>query len=142
MPTVEPKREIGRPLSRFTWLYWHGACSPTRLEGREEERKEGRKGEGPPRQVQGRRVGSDPFLEVPQSPEEEKSFQGGWGVSSLSIIFQFHSCPMQDYKPEEDPAKFKSVKTGRGPLGPNWKVGNASCLLGVALGLPSECVGS
>lgn len=30
---------------------------------------------------------------------------------------------MQDYKPEEDPAKFKSVKTGRGPLGPNWKVG-------------------
>ncbi|XP_044286532.1 phosphatidylinositol transfer protein alpha isoform isoform X2 [Varanus komodoensis] len=27
----------------------------------------------------------------------------------------------RDYKPEEDPAKFKSVKTGRGPLGPNWK---------------------
>ncbi|XP_054466331.1 phosphatidylinositol transfer protein beta isoform-like [Anoplopoma fimbria] len=26
-----------------------------------------------------------------------------------------------DYKPEEDPTKFKSVKTGRGPLGPNWK---------------------
>lgn len=26
-----------------------------------------------------------------------------------------------DYKPEEDPAQFKSVKTGRGPLGPNWK---------------------
>ncbi|KAJ7397523.1 Phosphatidylinositol transfer protein alpha isoform [Pitangus sulphuratus] len=27
----------------------------------------------------------------------------------------------KDYKAEEDPAKFKSVKTGRGPLGPNWK---------------------
>uniref|UniRef100_A0A8C9SAD7 Phosphatidylinositol transfer protein beta isoform n=1 Tax=Scleropages formosus TaxID=113540 RepID=A0A8C9SAD7_SCLFO len=26
-----------------------------------------------------------------------------------------------DYKPEEDPALFQSVKTGRGPLGPNWK---------------------
>uniref|UniRef100_A0A2K6UA92 Phosphatidylinositol transfer protein alpha isoform n=1 Tax=Saimiri boliviensis boliviensis TaxID=39432 RepID=A0A2K6UA92_SAIBB len=26
-----------------------------------------------------------------------------------------------DYKAEEDPAKFKSIKTGRGPLGPNWK---------------------
>uniref|UniRef100_F7AC02 Phosphatidylinositol transfer protein alpha isoform n=1 Tax=Ornithorhynchus anatinus TaxID=9258 RepID=F7AC02_ORNAN len=27
----------------------------------------------------------------------------------------------KDYKQEEDPAKFKSIKTGRGPLGPNWK---------------------
>lgn len=27
----------------------------------------------------------------------------------------------KDYKAEEDPAKFKSIKTGRGPLGPNWK---------------------
>ncbi|XP_064425591.1 phosphatidylinositol transfer protein beta isoform [Latimeria chalumnae] len=26
-----------------------------------------------------------------------------------------------DYKEDEDPAIFKSVKTGRGPLGPNWK---------------------
>ncbi|KAJ8287128.1 hypothetical protein GJAV_G00047970 [Gymnothorax javanicus] len=26
-----------------------------------------------------------------------------------------------DYKEEEDPALFKSEKTGRGPLGPNWK---------------------
>ncbi|KAK2837497.1 hypothetical protein Q5P01_014709 [Channa striata] len=26
-----------------------------------------------------------------------------------------------DYKPDEDPAKYKSVKTGRGPLGPTWK---------------------
>jgi hypothetical protein len=27
----------------------------------------------------------------------------------------------KDYKAEEDPAKFKSIKTGRGPLGPNCK---------------------
>uniref|UniRef100_A0A3B5MCC2 Phosphatidylinositol transfer protein beta isoform n=1 Tax=Xiphophorus couchianus TaxID=32473 RepID=A0A3B5MCC2_9TELE len=26
-----------------------------------------------------------------------------------------------DYKPDEDPATFKSVKTGRGPLEPNWQ---------------------
>ncbi|XP_064819035.1 phosphatidylinositol transfer protein alpha isoform-like [Oncorhynchus masou masou] len=26
-----------------------------------------------------------------------------------------------DYKPEDDPTKFKSGKTGRGPLGPDWK---------------------
>ncbi|CAL1616154.1 unnamed protein product [Knipowitschia caucasica] len=26
-----------------------------------------------------------------------------------------------DYKSDEDPTIFKSVKTGRGPLGPNWK---------------------
>ncbi|KAL7392423.1 hypothetical protein ABVT39_024462 [Epinephelus coioides] len=26
-----------------------------------------------------------------------------------------------DYKLDEDPAKFKSAKTGRGPLGPTWK---------------------
>ncbi|KAK3531270.1 hypothetical protein QTP70_015188 [Hemibagrus guttatus] len=27
----------------------------------------------------------------------------------------------KDYKPEEDPATFKSTKTGRGPLGPQWR---------------------
>ncbi|KAM4545892.1 phosphatidylinositol transfer protein alpha isoform [Odontesthes bonariensis] len=27
----------------------------------------------------------------------------------------------KDYKPEEDPCRFKSAKTGRGPLGPDWK---------------------
>ena len=27
-----------------------------------------------------------------------------------------------DYKVEEDPAKFKSEKTGRGPLAKDWKV--------------------
>lgn len=33
----------------------------------------------------------------------------------------------QDYKPEEDPCKFKSVKTGRGPLGPDWRV-HSKCI--------------
>lgn len=29
--------------------------------------------------------------------------------------------PSSDYKAEQDPSKFKSVKTGRGPLvGPDW----------------------
>ncbi|XP_074535572.1 phosphatidylinositol transfer protein beta isoform-like [Halichoeres trimaculatus] len=32
-----------------------------------------------------------------------------------------NSVSSKDYKEEEDPAKFKSEKTGRGPLGPNWK---------------------
>ncbi|ETE72671.1 Phosphatidylinositol transfer protein beta isoform [Ophiophagus hannah] len=27
----------------------------------------------------------------------------------------------EDYKPDEDPALFKSLKTSRGPLGPDWK---------------------
>ncbi|XP_035481947.1 phosphatidylinositol transfer protein alpha isoform isoform X2 [Scophthalmus maximus] len=27
----------------------------------------------------------------------------------------------KDYKPEEDPCRFKSMKTSRGPLGPDWK---------------------
>lgn len=36
---------------------------------------------------------------------------------------------LQDYKADEDPATFKSVKTGRGPLGPDWKV--KSCTQGV-----------
>ncbi|XP_075895041.1 phosphatidylinositol transfer protein beta isoform-like [Nelusetta ayraudi] len=35
-----------------------------------------------------------------------------------------------DYKPEEDPAMFKSAKTGRGPLSPSWMkelVNNSDC---------------
>ncbi len=27
----------------------------------------------------------------------------------------------KEYNPKEDPAKFASKKTGRGPLGPNWQ---------------------
>ncbi|KAI4792786.1 hypothetical protein KUCAC02_033150, partial [Chaenocephalus aceratus] len=38
----------------------------------------------------------------------------------------------KDYNPEHDPAIFKSVKTGRGPLGPEWKVrGGHVCLSGL-----------
>ncbi|XP_061684571.1 phosphatidylinositol transfer protein alpha isoform-like [Syngnathoides biaculeatus] len=36
----------------------------------------------------------------------------------------------KDYKEDQDPAKFKSEKTGRGPLGPDWKkelLNNPSC---------------
>lgn len=38
-------------------------------------------------------------------------------------MFSDSQCFMlQDYKADEDPALFQSVKTKRGPLGPNWKV--------------------
>lgn len=42
-------------------------------------------------------------------------------ILSLSFIL-FFLTSLQDYKPEEDPCRFKSAKTGRGPLGPDWKV--------------------
>lgn len=42
-------------------------------------------------------------------------------TTSMLLILGFH-VSLQDYKPEEDPCKYKSVKTGRGPLGPDWKV--------------------
>uniref|UniRef100_H3ABP7 Phosphatidylinositol transfer protein alpha isoform n=1 Tax=Latimeria chalumnae TaxID=7897 RepID=H3ABP7_LATCH len=44
----------------------------------------------------------------------------GVDVIYIDIADQSQVLP-RDYKPQEDPAKFKSVKTGRGPLGPNWK---------------------
>lgn len=34
----------------------------------------------------------------------------------------------QDYKADQDPSIFKSEKTGRGPLGPDWKVPSAPAL--------------
>ncbi|XP_034722643.1 phosphatidylinositol transfer protein beta isoform-like [Etheostoma cragini] len=40
------------------------------------------------------------------------------------------SISSKDYNPDHDPAIFKSVKTGRGPLGPEWKkelANNPSC---------------
>lgn len=45
-------------------------------------------------------------------------------ISRPSMLFILVFCPvtLQDYKPEEDPCRYKSVKTGRGPLGPDWKV--------------------
>lgn len=51
----------------------------------------------------------------------------GKGVTRLRAVFSphvasSHCVSPQDYKPEEDPCRYKSVKTGRGPLGPDWKV--------------------
>lgn len=43
-------------------------------------------------------------------------------LSPLPLSINPNLTTSQDYKAEEDPAKFKSVKTGRGPLGANWKV--------------------
>ncbi|TKS84873.1 Phosphatidylinositol transfer protein alpha isoform [Collichthys lucidus] len=38
------------------------------------------------------------------------------------LYFRLHvGLEIEDYKPEEDPALFHSTKTGRGPLGPEWK---------------------
>lgn len=45
------------------------------------------------------------------------------GSSSLTHVYF-----LQDYKEEQDPSKFKSEKTGRGPLGPDWKVFNSVLL--------------
>lgn len=44
-------------------------------------------------------------------------------TSSIVVQFCFiFLVSLQDYKPEEDPCRYKSVKTGRGPLGPDWRV--------------------
>ncbi|KAM6932877.1 phosphatidylinositol transfer protein alpha isoform-like [Xenentodon cancila] len=43
-------------------------------------------------------------------------------VEVIDIDIADKSCiSAKDYKPDQDPAIFKSEKTGRGPLGPNWK---------------------
>lgn len=39
----------------------------------------------------------------------------------IAVVTKIQIC-QQDYKPDEDPSKFKSAKTGRGPLGHDWKV--------------------
>ena len=44
---------------------------------------------------------------------------------TFSFVVTF---PMQDYKPDEDPRKFKSQKTNRGPLCNDWRVSNCQCL--------------
>lgn len=50
---------------------------------------------------------------------DEKS----WGETEVvHIDIADRSCiNPKDYKEDQDPAIFKSVKTGRGPLGPDWK---------------------
>lgn len=40
----------------------------------------------------------------------------------INVFIGSFKCVFQDYKPDEDPALFHSEKTGRGPLGPGWKV--------------------
>ena len=41
-------------------------------------------------------------------------------LQHLTVLLNF--VLFQDYKQEEDPSLFHSAKTGRGPLGPEWKV--------------------
>lgn len=50
-------------------------------------------------------------------------------VTSFMLFILGFCVSLQDYKPEEDPCRYKSVKTGRGPLGPDWKVWSFSMLL-------------
>lgn len=56
---------------------------------------------------------------VPQDEQLQRGTQQRSVDVSVSLCV---SPPLQDYKPEEDPSKYKSVKTSRGPLGPDWKV--------------------
>ncbi|XP_071327962.1 phosphatidylinositol transfer protein alpha isoform-like [Trachinotus anak] len=58
--------------------------------------------------------------------------QSSWEATEIvDIDIADRSCiSAKDYKPEHDPAIFKSEKTGRGPLGPDWKkelVNNPNC---------------
>ncbi|KAI4787798.1 hypothetical protein KUCAC02_036240 [Chaenocephalus aceratus] len=61
----------------------------------------------------------------------EKSKWDNVQIVDIDIAHK-NSIPPKDYNPEHDPAIFKSVKTGRGPLGPEWKVrGGHVCLSGL-----------
>ncbi|ELW66499.1 Phosphatidylinositol transfer protein beta isoform [Tupaia chinensis] len=62
----------------------------------------------------------------------EKAFFGFSDVNTVQVLTEERlHCPITlisvkgtvvtDYKADEDPALFQSVKTKRGPLGPNWK---------------------
>ncbi|OBS75129.1 hypothetical protein A6R68_14329, partial [Neotoma lepida] len=47
-------------------------------------------------------------------------------LQALSVVLEcyyalLNASKIKDYKADEDPALFHSVKTKRGPLGPNWK---------------------
>ncbi|XP_033934677.1 phosphatidylinositol transfer protein alpha isoform-like [Pseudochaenichthys georgianus] len=53
----------------------------------------------------------------------EKSKWDNVEIVDIDIADKNSICP-KDYNPEHDPAIFKSVKTGRGPLGPEWKMEN------------------
>lgn len=45
-----------------------------------------------------------------------------WDIEPGGVFWLSQCFMLQDYKADEDPALFQSVKTKRGPLGPNWKV--------------------
>lgn len=47
---------------------------------------------------------------------------------------------VKEYKADQDPAKFKSVKTGRGPLGPEWKVGIFTRIITFKCGSHTVCL--
>lgn len=50
-----------------------------------------------------------------------------WSVESAVSQCNVFSSTAQDYKPDEDPTKFYSEKTGRGPLGGTWTVSLFFC---------------
>ncbi|XP_061774811.1 phosphatidylinositol transfer protein alpha isoform-like [Nerophis ophidion] len=53
-----------------------------------------------------------------------------WANTEIVNIDIAEKISAKDYKEDQDPAIFKSAKTGRGPLGPNWKeelVNNPNC---------------
>uniref|UniRef100_A0A8C3FEF5 Phosphatidylinositol transfer protein N-terminal domain-containing protein n=1 Tax=Chrysemys picta bellii TaxID=8478 RepID=A0A8C3FEF5_CHRPI len=62
-----------------------------------------------------------PGVQGPDSPTLCDNWWQRWDV--LHPVDGATNCLSlcQDYKADEDPALFTSVKTGRGPLGPDWK---------------------
>lgn len=70
------------------------------------------------------------FVESRTGFESDFPISGLDNLATLSIIVCLAFFP-QDYKPDQDPAIFKSEKTGRGPLGPDWKVLDLLSLLTV-----------
>nr|XP_042703513.1 phosphatidylinositol transfer protein alpha isoform-like [Chrysemys picta bellii] len=55
-------------------------------------------------------------VELSNRAHHHRVYHGVWRQVSTNCL---SLC--QDYKADEDPALFTSVKTGRGPLGPDWK---------------------
>lgn len=65
----------------------------------------------PPEKLKNREV---VFIDIANDPVAPK-------VQVTQSPFTVFSHLFQDYKEAQDPTKFKSVKTGRGPLGPKWQ---------------------
>lgn len=66
------------------------------------------------------------YIDIADRSQVEPKVSVSPKVETIEAVFSSHVCFCcyfhQDYKPEEDPCRYKSVKTGRGPLGPDWKV--------------------